>query len=342
MKKIGVMVGRENTFPEAFIAEVNSRSAKTGVTAEYVRIGGATVGDAPGYALILDRISHEVPFYQAYLKHAVLHGTYVINNPFWKLADDKFFGTGLAQKLGVPIPKSVTLPNKAYIEDINSGSLRNMSWVDWEATLKYVGTPAYIKPIYGGGWKNVSKVRNLEELLKAYNESGQLSMILQEGVEWSAYVRCIVLGRKHVYPHKWDPSKPHHERYTHANFDIPQPLMDTIVDYSLRLCEALGYDMNTCEFAIRDGVPYAIDFMNSAPDLDANALTPDAFKWAVKTMADVTTEIVTSGKKPAAPARWDGLMFGEAEAAPAAKVAAAPAAPAAAPAPVAAPAKPKK
>ena len=351
MKKIGVMVGRENSFPEAFIAEVNSRSAKTGVAAEYVRIGAATVGEPTGYDLILDRISHEVPFYQAYLKQAALQGTYVVNSPFFKLADDKFFGTALAQKLGVPIPKSVTLPNKEYIPDINSGSLRNMKWVDWEGVLKYVGTPAFIKPIYGGGWKNVTKVSNLEELHRAYNESGQLSMILQEGIQWSAYVRCIVIGRKEVYPHKWDPSKAHAERYTAAKFDIAPALMDTIVKHALTLCEALGYDMNTCEFAVRDGVPYAIDFMNTAPDLDARSLTPEAFQWSVKKMADFTVETVVSGKKQATNPKWDAMMFGTSAAAPAAVSAVAAPSPApaaataakpAAPAPAATSVKPKK
>ncbi|HYC76819.1 MAG TPA: hypothetical protein VEI02_04235 [Planctomycetota bacterium] len=309
MKKIGVMVGRENTFPEAFLAAVNARTAETGVSAEYVRVGGVVCGEPPEYAVILDRISHEVPFFQAYLKHAALNGTYVVNNPFWKLADDKFFGTALAKKVGVPVPRSVTLPNKEYIPDITSGSLRNMKWVDWEGVLRYVGAPAFIKPIYGGGWKNVTKVRNLEELMKAYDESGQLSMILQEGIEWDAYVRCIVIGRKHVYPHPWDPSRPHHERYSHAKFDIPQPLMDRIVELSLRLCRALGYDMNTCEFAVRDGVPYAIDFMNAAPDLDARSLTPEAFAWAVKHMTEFTIDLARGGAAAETPPRWDALMF---------------------------------
>jgi len=39
-----------------------------------------------------------------------------------------------------------------------------------------------------------------------------------------------------------------------------------------KLCRALGYEMNTVELAIRDGVPYAIDFMNSAPDFDVTSL----------------------------------------------------------------------
>lgn len=307
MKKIGVMVGRERSFPDGLIAEVNRRSKGSGVTAEYVHVGSATCGETPAYAVILDRISHEVPFYQAWLKHASLQGVHVVNNPFWKLADDKFFGTGLAAKLGIPVPKTVALPNREYIADITSDSLRNLEFVDWKAVLDYTGTPAFIKPLYGGGWKSVSKVSSVEELLRAYDQSGQLSMIVQEGIQWSAYVRCIVFGGEHVYPHLWDPSKPHAERYTGAKFDISDDLMDRIVGMSKKLCQALGYDMNTCEFAVRDGVPYAIDFMNAAPDLDRGSLTPEAFDWGVKTMADYL--IGLAGEKKKSVPQWDKLIF---------------------------------
>jgi glutathione synthase/RimK-type ligase-like ATP-grasp enzyme len=307
MKKIGVMVGRERSFPDAFIAEVNRRSGSTGVSAEYVRVGSAVCGEAPDYAVILDRISHEVPFYQAWLKHAALEGVHVVNNPFWKLADDKFFGTGLAEKLGVPVPRTVALPNREYIADITPDSLRNLEFVNWEAVLDYTGTPAFIKPLYGGGWKSVAKVTSVQELLRAYNASGQLSMIVQEGIQWSAYVRCIVLGGEYVYPHLWDPSKPHHERYTGAKFEIADSLMAKIVDLSRKLCQALGYDMNTVEFAVRDGVPYAIDFMNAAPDLDRASLTQEAFDWAVTTMSDYLISLAGKKRKPVP--QWDRLLF---------------------------------
>jgi glutathione synthase/RimK-type ligase-like ATP-grasp enzyme len=307
MKKIGVMVGRERSFPDAFIAEVNRRSAKTGVVAVYLRVGSAVCGEEPAYAVILDRISHEVPFYQAYLKHAALQGVHIVNNPFWRLADDKFFGSGLAAKLGVPVPKTVALPNREYIEDITPDSLRNLEWVDWEGVLRYTGTPAFIKPLYGGGWKHVAKVSSVPELLEAYNRSGQLSMIVQEGISWSAYVRCIVIGGEHVYPHLWDPSKPHHERYSAARFEISEAVMDEVEKMARKLCVALGYDMNTCEFAIRDGVPYAIDFMNAAPDLDRASLTEEAFHWAVDTMASFLTDLAHT--KPRASRHWDKLLF---------------------------------
>ncbi|HEX2799545.1 MAG TPA: hypothetical protein VHQ44_07725, partial [Thermoanaerobaculia bacterium] len=55
---------------------------------------------------------------------------------------------------------------------------------------------------------------------------------------------------------------------------------------ALALCEALGYDLNTVEFAVRDGVPYAIDFMNCAPDADVACVGQENFNWIVRTMAE--------------------------------------------------------
>ena len=114
--KVGLMVGREWSFPPAFIDEVNGRS--TGVTAEFVKLGGTRMAEPSEYAVIVDRISHEVPYYRAYLKNAVLQGTTVINNPFMWTADDKFFEASLATRLGVASPKTVVLPNKDYVPGI--------------------------------------------------------------------------------------------------------------------------------------------------------------------------------------------------------------------------------
>jgi glutathione synthase/RimK-type ligase-like ATP-grasp enzyme len=301
MKKIGIMHGRERTFPEAFIAAVNARSEKDGVCAEELSLGAVKVGEPIGFDVIVDRISHEVPFYQLVLKQAALEGCRVINNPFWKLADDKFLGTALVAKLGVPVPKTVALPNREYVPDISSASLGNMKLVDWEGVVAYTGLPCFMKPAVGGGWKNVSRNTSVDELITNYNASGQLPMIVQEGITWEAYYRLIVIGKEHVYVNAWDPTKPHQERYTGANFPMPEKLVARMKDLAVKMCTALGYEMNTVEFAVRDGEPYAIDFMNCAPDFDAKSLTPEAFEWVVKTMADYTVKLATGKKKTKAP-----------------------------------------
>ena len=89
-KKIGILHGKERSFPEAFVKRINDKNLK-GITAESVKINKVAQGESSGYAVIIDRISQDVPFYRAYLKNAAISGTAVINNPFWWSADEKFF-----------------------------------------------------------------------------------------------------------------------------------------------------------------------------------------------------------------------------------------------------------
>ena len=156
VKKVGILVGREQTFPVSLINSVNERGGGE-VVAEFVKIGGVRHDGGKEYDLIVDRISHQVPFYRAYLKRAALAGTIIINNPFWWSADDKFFNYSLAEKLGVAVPRTVLLPQKDYMEDITGESLRNLEFpLDWQGIADYVGFPAYIKPFDGGGYRMLS------------------------------------------------------------------------------------------------------------------------------------------------------------------------------------------
>ena len=123
--KVGLLVGQEWSFPPAFIGEVNNRDV--GVSAEFVKLGGTKMDEPNPYAVIIDRISHEIPYYRSYLKNAVLQGVSVINNPFMWTADDKYFEASLANRLGIASPKTIVLPNKDYIPGIvHPDSLRNL------------------------------------------------------------------------------------------------------------------------------------------------------------------------------------------------------------------------
>jgi len=300
--KVGLIVGREWSFPPAFIEELNSRNE--GVIAEFVKLGGTRMDDPCPYAVIIDRISHEVPYYRDYLKHAVLTGTTVVNNPFMWSADDKFFEASLATKLGVASPKTVVLPNKEYIPGIvHPDSLRNLAYpVDWDGITAYVGLPCVLKDAHGGGWKDVFICQTLEELLRHYDHSGLRTMIVQEYIQWDQYVRCICLGQEEVLPIRYDPRE---RKYyvDHQYLSLQQG--QRIVDDTLKLARALGYDMNTFEWAIRDGIPYAIDFMNPAPDMDINSLTPGYFDWAVKHMVEMAINLAKHPRPQQQLPRWD-------------------------------------
>lgn len=312
-KKIGVLVGRENTFPQAFIDEINRRD--DGVTAEFVRLGGTRM-DAPAeYAVIVDRISHEVPYYRTFLKHAMLAGTYVVNNPYWWSADEKFTGAGIATNLGIAHPRSVALPSHSYIPDIHpQESLRNLEpRIPWEEHVAYVGGfPLILKPHAGGGFKQVFKLTTMQELWDAYNQTGTECMMLQEFIAWEKYVRCWVVGRERVLVMKFDVNQP----YPHRYFDEPGYLTDAeharVERDALTLCRALGYDMNTVEFALVGGVPYAIDFTNPAPDADYYSLKEKFFRWVVEAMADFCIEKAHEHPRPVEHASWRALLLADA------------------------------
>ncbi len=306
--RIGLLVGRERSFPEALAAEVARRDP--GVLLDLPKLKAPRADVRPPYDVLVDRISHEVPSYQPWLKLAALNGTRVVNDPFWRTVDDKFLDAGLAAALGVAVPRTVLLPNKTPAPDVTPDSLRNLDWVDWDALVAELGLPLYLKPHWGGGWRDVSRVTTKEELLAAYDRSGHLTMIAQSEVTWTQYVRCLVIGQTQVRPALWDPRLPHAERYQRANESMPplEEALEAHVEQQARLlCEALGYDMNTVEFAIHDGVPYAIDFMNSAPDLDLASLGEAHFAWVVEHMAELLLQLARD--EQAAPLRrWDALL----------------------------------
>jgi hypothetical protein len=310
MKTVGILVGRERTFPDALISEITRRDE--GVVGMYGQLDITDVSAPPPYDVLVDRISHEVTCYQPMLKVAALRGTRVVNNPFWRIADDKAVGTALAEALGIPVPKTFILPSKTYGDDITPDSLNNLRFpLDWEGMAKKTGFPMFIKPHWGGGFRDVYRVENLEELWRAYDRTGRLTMIAQEAIEWTQYVRCVVIGKEEVLPILWDPRLPHHERYVRAHETMPalDALMEAkVIDHAQTLCRALGYDMNTCEFAIRDGVPYAIDFMNSAPDFEKKFLPPERFAWIVEKMADLCIRLAKAEPRPTY--RWDALLAG--------------------------------
>ncbi len=284
MKKVGILFGQENTFPPAFVERVNAKGGGE-IRAEFVNIDKVMQGEPCGYDVIIDRISQDVPFYRGFLKNAALCGTAVINNPFWWSADEKFFNNALATKIGVAVPRTVLLPSHDHPTDTSGNSFRNLAYpLDWEGIFRYVGFPAYFKPFAGGGWKNVYKLTDPDAFYRAYAETGQLVMMLQEEVIFDQYFRCYCIDQRHVRIMQYEPRNPHHLRYQ-ANFNPSKELLARIERDCLTLNHWLGYDFNTVEFAVRDGVPIAIDFCNPAPDAEATSVGPENFEWVVEAAA---------------------------------------------------------
>jgi glutathione synthase/RimK-type ligase-like ATP-grasp enzyme len=308
VKKIGVLFGMENTFPGALVKQINGRNLH-GISAEFVEIGAIRLDRAPAWSVIVDRISHDIPFYRAFLKSAVLHGTTVINNPFWWSADDKFFNYSLAAKLGVAAPPTVILPHKHYPPGTTDRSMRNLQYpLDWDAVFSYIGFPAFLKPVNGGGWRDVFHVHSREQLFEAYDASRDLCMMLQRAVNFTDYFRCYVVGQEKVRIMHYDPRRPHAERYVQNPPATDKKLMNRVEQDALKLCRALGYDLNTVEFAVEDGVPYAIDFMNPAPDADLHSVGQSNFDWIVNAVADLAIHKAQTAKPHIPEFHWSAYL----------------------------------
>ena len=303
MKKVGVLYGMEDTFPPALVDRINQMGVP-GIHAESLLVGGVTMAEPSGYAVIVDRISHDMPFYRSFLKNAVLTGTKLINNPFWWSADDKFFNYALASRLGVAAPRTVLLPPKKYPPNINTKSLRNLEFpLNWDAIFDYVGFPAFLKPHDGGGWRDVYHVHDRAEFFAAYDETRDLCMTLQAAVNFSEYFRCYVVGQEKVRIMPYDPRQPHAQRYVLDPPAYDSQLLARVEHDALVLCRALGYDLNTVEFACEGGIPYAIDFMNPAPDADRHSVGEESFAWIVDAVAELAVKKATEG--PGTPElRW--------------------------------------
>lgn len=282
LKRIGLLVGSEGTFPSALIQKVHDRH--TGVSADYVKLAGVCSRQTVEYDVILDRISHQIPFYRSFLKFAALAGVKVINNPFWWSADDKFFNYSLGVRLGVAIPRTILLPQKSYNPSVGSEALGNLEYpLDWDSVISYIGLPAVLKPVNGGGWRNVSLIESASDLMQRYDASGTECMVLQEYIRFDQYVRTFCIGDE-ILPIPYDPV---FRRYLTIDRYLDNEVEATVQSDARKLNNALGYEINTVEFAIKGGVPYAIDYMNPAPEADWWIIGPRYFNWVVEKTADL-------------------------------------------------------
>jgi len=200
--------------------------------------------------------------------------------------------------------------------------MRNLEYpLNWDGVFNYVGEHGFMKPVDGGGWRDVYHITNRQEFFEAYNSSRDLCMLYQKAVEFKEYFRCYVVGQKKVHIMPYDPRKPHAERYIQNPPQYDKKLLKRVEQDALKLCQALGYDLNTVEFAVEDGIPYAIDFMNPAPDADLHSVGPANFEWIVSEVAALA--IAKAKKAPQIPElRWASFLGAEPEKKPASKKAA--------------------
>lgn len=286
-KKIGLIIGREWSWPPAFINGVAAR--EEGVIAEFVQLGGTTLEDVCEYDVIIDRMSHEIPYYRTFMKYAALKGVYVINDPYTWSADDKFFGLALMKKLGLRIPATVALPNKRVETQVVAEGFRNLFYpMDWKGIIDYVGTPAILKDIHTGGRPFSRRVADGDDLIRMYDESDVRTVILQQLIETEQHIHCFVIGREHARAMAYSLAE---DKYL-PKIALAGPAQVAQLEAdALRICRTYGYDMNMVEFAIHEGEAYVINPSNPAPVIDIDQMPVDHFHWCVNTLIDFAVKM---------------------------------------------------
>ncbi len=300
-KLVGFIIGREKDMPDAVMGILNEQY--DGIAAEMVKMGGTFLDEEIPYDVIIDRMSHEIPYYHAYVKFAAMNGCYVINDPFVWTNDTKFFAGALMRKLDIRMPRTVVLPNKDVATDTVPDSFRNLTYpMDWEAIVNYIGSPAIFKDVRSGGRRFAHRVNNVEELIQRYDESGTRTMILQQVIESENQYHCMVIGgeKSLLMPYSLGTG-----RYFEGDTGLDSGIAQRMTETAVRIAQVYGYEINMTEFVRQGDELYLINATNPAPLISHDLMTDEQFNWICREIAALAADRAQAPRRLRFPVQFD-------------------------------------
>ncbi len=234
--------------------------------------------------VVIDRLTHWYHTSREWIKKAVImDGLYVFNNPWALQSMEKHTAYCAMMHLGMPVPRTWMVPPKSYdpSADLAPTLRRYAKLFDLGQIGETVGYPLIMKPYDGGGWRAVTKADNETALRQAYEASGKLVMHVQEAIHpYEEFVRCIGFGPQ-TRLIRYAVSEPLHDRYQMDQDFLSEEDASVIVDTTLTINTFFGWEFNSCEMLLRNGVWHPIDFANACPDSQVTSLHYH-FPWLVK------------------------------------------------------------
>lgn len=308
MKKIGFIFGKNKTFSNDLIDEINRKNLKS-VKAVAIETGALSMDGLTDYHVIFDSVSNKVPFYNSILKSAVINGTTVINNPFWNCADDNFLHSALANKMDIKVPKTAILPSKQHPEGTNSETFSNLIYpLNWDEIFDYVGFPAKLKAAKGNAVYNEFSVYDINEFFSAFDLTGKNTMILQEDINFDKYFRAFNIGKKEVLIVNYEPNNPIHMRYTEDMPELTEMQTEKLKELSTKICNALGFDFNAIDFGLKGDEIYVTEMLNTNPVADKKIMTENNYDWLIKNTAKYLIESAKKRKVNKKNYNWSDLL----------------------------------
>jgi hypothetical protein len=303
---IGLLLGTETDWPSAFEALVRQTGGVTDGTGtrhsydvDRITIEPFDLRQQPSYDLVIDRLAYWYYHPREWLKKvALMDGTYLLNSPFTFQAMEKHAAYCAMMRLGLKVPATVLVPYKNPVDHAKYAytAERYNEPFDLDAVAEHVGYPLFMKPYDGGAWRGVSRIRNREELHRAYDESGEMLMHLQASVEgYDVFARSLSIGAETMVM-KFDPDQPMHARYSVDHRFLTPELGEEVLTIGRLVNAFFRWEFNSCETLVRRADVHPIDYANACPDVAITSLHY-YFPWAMKALVKWSVFCTATGRR---------------------------------------------
>jgi hypothetical protein len=270
---VGLLVGAARGFIHALETRL---SAAPAIVCERVSVAAPGAVHISRYDALLDRASERVPHLAAFARCTALAGTTVVNDP--RVLRDGFGALSVVARLGMTTARAALLPQKAYRSDVDcERALSNLVFpLPWHQVANYVGLPARLSDTQVADARLCEEgppVRDVAELLAAYDGSGERVMMLRQQCEGSP-VRVICVGERAL-------------ALAEGAALLDGERADALCRQALELTRALGWAINAVDFAVRGDDETVIRAELPFISLEPEVLGEPAFEAVVGWTADL-------------------------------------------------------
>lgn len=280
--KIGILTGREKMILERLCEIINQKNKE--IQVDLVRLEGSRFDEDIPYTLIIDRISHLVPYYNSYLKFAKQVGVYIINNPLTRDVLDLNLQNLISNELGIRFPKTVCITGDFPVPN---PSARNLVYpLPWMDHVDYLGgfpIIIHIPSMTGQVFKKV--ITSMNEFTSIQKDL-YTTIMLQELKEYALYIRCICVGKSEAILLQNNSSTNKYEQVADKT-----SWSSNIIEASIKLSAYLDYDFCAIDWGMFGGEIYVLDNVDPMPNISLSSVNYDVSEWCINQLADTCLNI---------------------------------------------------
>ncbi len=270
---------------DQFLTDVCNSLKSKGFPAVIIKFSEEEIPIQYRYKVLVDRASYCDVYLKSMVKNYSLKGTYVINNPFANICDDKITEFNICTRLGIPYPKTIVLPKTNTEMDTND----QINIPNLDVALSKLKFPIILKPHDGYAWDDVSVANNIDEAKRTYEKNrNRLVLLAQEMIATKTFYRVYYFSGREPLFVRYIPSE---RKYVKSDYLDIRAVMPVIRDYTIRLNTALDYDFNACEWAVdaNDRV-FLIDAFNETPDLSSSFIPQEYYNAIIDRFVGLVIE----------------------------------------------------